>query len=137
MTRWLLAELQYANPPSAQRNSSFLLLVGHLLQGPAKSSDSCHFVWVWKIALLSASYVTNSGLTACSISSNITAGLIIAIGDRLSRKKDVLEKRMHQALTAEAIHRKHLEQKLTTRHNNEPGQSHPSERSTPLIKCDS
>ena len=61
-------------------------------------------------------------LTAFSICCNITAGLIIAIGDRLSRKKEVLEKRMHQAITAEAIHRKHLEQKLAIRENTEPGQ---------------
>jgi hypothetical protein len=50
-----------------------------------------------------------SALTAtilsCSISCNITAGLLISYGGRRTRKVEEVEKRLRQALTAEAMRR--------------------------------
>ncbi|KAF2800819.1 hypothetical protein K505DRAFT_263146 [Melanomma pulvis-pyrius CBS 109.77] len=44
-------------------------------------------------------------ILCCSITCNATAGLIIMIGDRKTRKKDVLERMNRQELTEEAIHK--------------------------------
>lgn len=38
-----------------------------------------------------------------SITCNVTAGVLISVGDRLSRKKDVVERMSRQALTQEAL----------------------------------
>lgn len=38
-----------------------------------------------------------------SISCNVTAGILISVGDRLSRKKDVVERMFRQTLTQEAL----------------------------------
>ena len=50
-----------------------------------------------------------SALTAtilsCSITCNITAGILISVGDHRTRKKDVLERIARQQLTQEALHR--------------------------------
>ena len=56
----------------------------------------------------SISYHTRPGaLTAvilcCSICCNIAAGIVITIGDRMSRKKEVVERMLRQALTEEAM----------------------------------
>ncbi|KAK4198670.1 hypothetical protein QBC40DRAFT_283323 [Triangularia verruculosa] len=42
-------------------------------------------------------------ILCCSIVTNITAGLLITIGDRRTRKKDVLERLMRQEMTGEVI----------------------------------
>jgi hypothetical protein len=56
--------------------------------------------------------VRPSALTAtilsCSITTNLTAGFLISLGGRRTRKKEEVEKRLRQALTAEAM--RHLEQ---------------------------
>ncbi|KAF2139054.1 uncharacterized protein K452DRAFT_233317 [Aplosporella prunicola CBS 121167] len=55
-------------------------------------------------------------ILCCSITVNITAGVIISIGDRITRKKDVIERMSRQELTEEAMrkiekrHEKHEEQ---------------------------
>lgn len=41
----------------------------------------------------------------CSISCNVTAGILISIGDRRSRKKEVVEKLVRQEMTQEAMRR--------------------------------
>ncbi|KAF2641295.1 hypothetical protein P280DRAFT_517501 [Massarina eburnea CBS 473.64] len=48
-------------------------------------------------------------ILCCSITCNATAGLLITIGDRRTRKKDVVERMNRQELTEEAMH--HLEKK--------------------------
>ena len=48
-------------------------------------------------------------ILCCSITCNATAGLLITIGDRRTRKKDVIERMNRQELTEEAMH--HLEKK--------------------------
>lgn len=42
-------------------------------------------------------------ILCCSITCNITGGVLISIGDKRTRKKDVLERMMRQELTAEAM----------------------------------
>lgn len=42
-------------------------------------------------------------ILSCSITVNITAGILISVGDRRTRKKDVIEKMFRQELTEEAI----------------------------------
>ncbi|KAH7014314.1 uncharacterized protein B0I36DRAFT_210655, partial [Microdochium trichocladiopsis] len=44
-------------------------------------------------------------LLCCSITINITAGILISIGDRKTRKKDVVERMFRQELTKEAMRR--------------------------------
>ncbi|KAI1873611.1 hypothetical protein JX265_005233 [Neoarthrinium moseri] len=44
-------------------------------------------------------------ILCCSIAVNITAGVLISIGDRRTRKKDVVERRFRQELTQEAMRR--------------------------------
>jgi hypothetical protein len=48
-------------------------------------------------------------ILACSITCNATAGLLIWLGDKRTRKKDVLERMNRQELTEEAI--RHVEKK--------------------------
>ena len=42
-------------------------------------------------------------ILCCSITANTTAGIVIAIGDRRTRKKDVIERMMRQELTDHAM----------------------------------
>ncbi|KAB2569433.1 Integral membrane protein [Lasiodiplodia theobromae] len=44
-------------------------------------------------------------ILSCSITVNITAGILISVGDRRTRKKDVIERMFRQELTEEAIHK--------------------------------
>ena len=44
-------------------------------------------------------------ILACSISCNIIAGILISVGDRRTRKKDVMERVFRQELTQEALDR--------------------------------
>ena len=45
-------------------------------------------------------------ILSLSISCNITGGILIALGNRRTRKKEVLEQRLHSALSEEAIRRR-------------------------------
>lgn len=46
---------------------------------------------------------------------NITAGIVISVGDRRTRKREILEKQLIQSITQEAIERKHFEQRVARR----------------------
>jgi hypothetical protein len=50
-------------------------------------------------------------ILCCSISCNITAGIIISVGTRRTRKVEEVEKRLRQALTEEAMHRMEKERR--------------------------
>ncbi|KAK3706496.1 hypothetical protein LTR37_012706 [Vermiconidia calcicola] len=50
-------------------------------------------------------------ILACSLTCNITAGILISIGDKRTRKKDVLERMHRQELTEEALERMANERK--------------------------
>ena len=71
-------------------------------------TDTC----LWQIALGTCTWSTNyhtrpraltPTILCFSITCNITAGILISIGDRLTRKKDVIERMFRQNLTEKAI----------------------------------
>ena len=59
----------------------------------------------WTINYKTRSSALTSTILACSLTCNITAGILISIGDHRTRKKDVLERLNRQELTQEAISR--------------------------------
>lgn len=58
----------------------------------------------WSINYKVRPFALTTVILCCSITCNITAGVLISIGDRRTRKKDVIEKMFRQELTEEAIH---------------------------------
>lgn len=59
------------------------------------------FTWGWSYHTR-PSWIT-AVILSLSITCNITAGIIISVGDRKTRKKDVIERMTRQDLTAQAI----------------------------------
>ncbi|KAF2197411.1 hypothetical protein GQ43DRAFT_444277 [Delitschia confertaspora ATCC 74209] len=59
----------------------------------------------WAIYYKHRPFALTTVILCCSITCNATAGLLIMIGDRRTRKKDVLERMNRQELTEEAIHK--------------------------------
>ncbi|RDW59784.1 integral membrane protein-1 [Coleophoma cylindrospora] len=57
----------------------------------------------WAINYKHRPFALTTVILCCSITVNITAGVVIMIGDRRTRKKDVLELMHKQELTAEAM----------------------------------
>jgi len=82
---------------------------------------------LWQIALgsitWSVSYhhdwkhTVTAVILSCSITTNIAAGLVITVGNRRTRKKEVLEELLHQAVTEEAIHRKEKREHINLHHS--------------------
>lgn len=58
----------------------------------------------WGINYKVRPFALTTVILCCSITCNITAGVVISIGDHKTRKKDVLERMFRQELTAQAIH---------------------------------
>ncbi|ESZ92496.1 hypothetical protein SBOR_7121 [Sclerotinia borealis F-4128] len=59
----------------------------------------------WAISYKTRPFALTTVILCCSITVNITAGVLISVGDHRTRKKDVLEKMFKQDLTKEAIHK--------------------------------
>jgi hypothetical protein len=57
----------------------------------------------WAINYHRRQFALTTVILCCSITCNITAGVLISIGDHKTRKKDVVEKMFRQELTAEAM----------------------------------
>jgi hypothetical protein len=57
----------------------------------------------WGINYHHRPFALTTVILCCSITCNITAGVLIMVGDRRTRKKDILEKLDRQELTSEAI----------------------------------
>lgn len=57
----------------------------------------------WAIDYRVRSSALTTVLLCCSIACSITAGILIMVGDRRTRKKDVIERMFRQELTEEAI----------------------------------
>ncbi|KAK7564706.1 integral membrane protein [Phyllosticta citricarpa] len=57
----------------------------------------------WGIDYKTRPQALTATILSCSITVNITAGILISVGDRMSRKKDVIERMSRQELTEEAI----------------------------------
>ncbi|KAG0645589.1 hypothetical protein D0Z07_8651 [Hyphodiscus hymeniophilus] len=79
----------------------------------------------WGISYKKRPFALTTVILCCSITCNILGGVLISIGDKRTRKKDVIERMMKQELTEEAI------DKLNTRRMKEAeerGDIHPSVR---------
>lgn len=59
----------------------------------------------WGIPYKSRPFALTTVILCCSITCNIMGGVLISVGDRRTRKKDVIEHMMRQELTSEAIQR--------------------------------
>lgn len=57
----------------------------------------------WGIPYKTRPFALTTVILCCSITCNITGGVLISVGDRRTRKKDVIERIMRQELTADAI----------------------------------
>ncbi|KAH8601566.1 hypothetical protein B0O99DRAFT_501078 [Bisporella sp. PMI_857] len=57
----------------------------------------------WGISYKVRPFALTTVILCCSITCNITAGVLISVGDHKTRKKDVLERMFRQELTAQAI----------------------------------
>ena len=53
-------------------------------------------------------------ILVCSITCNIIGGILITIGDRKTRKQEVIERMMRQKLTEEALQKMHREKRRGT-----------------------
>ena len=67
--------------------------------------------WSWNYH--SRPQALTATILSCSITCNIAAGIVISIGDKRTRKKDVLERIFRQELTEEAIGRMAKERQST------------------------
>jgi hypothetical protein len=65
----------------------------------------------WSISYHVRPFALTTVILCCSICCNITAGIVIALGDRKTRKKEVLEKLFRQKLTKRAM--KKIDKKRT------------------------
>jgi hypothetical protein len=63
----------------------------------------------WAISYHVRPFALTTVILCCSITCNITAGVLISVGDHKTRKKDVLETMFRQDLTAQAM--KHIEKR--------------------------
>jgi DUF2985 family protein len=59
----------------------------------------------WGISYHTRPPALTTVILCCSITCNITAGILISVGDHKTRKKDVIERMFRQELTEEAIHK--------------------------------
>jgi hypothetical protein len=57
----------------------------------------------WAINYKERPFALTTVILCCSITCNITGGILISIGDRRTRKKDVIERMFRQDLTTDAI----------------------------------
>lgn len=57
----------------------------------------------WGIPYKHRPFALTTVILCCSITCNITGGILISVGDKRTRKKDVIERMMRQQLTSEAI----------------------------------
>ncbi|KAJ9150829.1 Integral membrane protein [Pleurostoma richardsiae] len=59
----------------------------------------------WSTDYHHRSAAATTSILCCSITANLTAGVLISIGDRRTRKKDVVERMLKQELTQQAMHK--------------------------------
>ncbi|CAD0106471.1 unnamed protein product [Aureobasidium uvarum] len=59
----------------------------------------------WSISYHVRPFALTTVILCCSLTCNITGGILISIGDRITRKKDVVERMFRQQLTEQAIHK--------------------------------
>jgi hypothetical protein len=76
----------------------------------------------WSISYHVRPGALTATILCCSICCNIAAGITISIGDRMSRKKDVVKRMLRQALTEEAMSKMERTRQLTHIASDEDGQ---------------
>lgn len=64
-------------------------------------------------------------ILCCSLTCNITGGILISIGDKRTRKKDVVERMFRQRLTEEAIQKMEKRRKKEAERNEVLGEAEP------------
>lgn len=79
----------------------------------------------WGIPYQTRPFALTTVVLCCSITCNITGGVLISMGDKRTRKKDVVERMMRQELTSEAIDEM---QRRRFKEAEERGEIHPSVR---------
>lgn len=91
----------------------------------------------WGIYYKHRHFAITTVILICSITCNATAGLLIMIGDRKTRKKDVLERMNRQELTEEAIHKIEKKKEKESESEREDGDETPNKegrRSLSLLR---
>jgi hypothetical protein len=79
----------------------------------------------WGISYHTRPPALTTVILCCSICCNITAGILITVGDHKTRKKDVIERMFRQELTEKAIHKvekKRQEREETGEEPRSPGE---------------
>lgn len=79
----------------------------------------------WAISYHSRPQALTATILSCSITCNITAGILISVGDRKTRKKDVALKMTRQELTSTAIKKveKHKRERAEQLHMGEANEN--------------
>ena len=90
----------------------------------------------WSIDYHVRPFALTTVILCCSICCNITGGVLITIGDRMTRKKDVVERMFRQQLTSEAMkamqkRRRREEKRNTSLSQIQSKQSRPSTTLSP------
>ena len=80
-----------------------LLVVIILLLDLHSILQICLGTVTWSTNYRHRSAAATTAILCCSITANTTAGIVIAIGDRKTRKKEVIERMMRQELTDHAM----------------------------------
>jgi len=75
----------------------------------------------WAISYHVRPFALTTVILCCSITCNVTAGVLITIGDHKTRKKDVRERMFRQELTAEAMKKMKRKAKKEVERNGNPG----------------
>ena len=76
----------------------------------------------WSISYHVRPGALTATILCCSICCNIAAGITITVGDRMTRKKEVVERMLRQALTEEAMSKMEKKRQLTHVTSDEDGQ---------------
>ena len=79
----------------------------------------------WGIPYESRPSALTTTILCCSIATNILAGVLISIGDRRTRKKDVLERLLKQELTEEVMRKMRKKKEKEAHKDDEGGMSLP------------
>jgi len=71
----------------------------------------------WAISYHVRPQALTTVILCCSLTCNITGGILISVGDKRTRKKAVVEKMFRQRLTEEAMHKIEARRELEERRN--------------------
>lgn len=73
----------------------------------------------WSISYHVRPFALTTVILCFSLTCNITGGILISIGDRITRKKDVVERMFRQQLTEQAIHKMEKRRQKESERNEE------------------